>query len=341
MTVKNCRSVQTLICLLVMISILPLSTRAIVVSMGAAKDNTLYEDPMGSRSGGADDNFFAGETAVGRELRGLIHFDIAGNVPAGSIITSAVLCLTVTRNQSGNMPVALHRLLADWGEGASVPAHGRRGRCAGHAGQCHVASCVFQYQLLVGDRRRFDPIASATQTVAGVASYSWSSGPMIADAHQMPAVVSDGNDVAFGDADGDGDLDFFLANDFFEANQLHLNDGQGLFSDSGESMETVPFSITLGVDAGDVDGDLDVFFALEAQGDELWLNEPEPAGLCGDCDQNGAVNILDALIAAKTAVGLYDPGCALCDVDRDGSTGILDALWIAQYVGGLRNPLCP
>ena len=60
--------------------------------------------------------------------------------------------------------------------------------------------------------------------------------------------------------------------------------------------------------------------------------------LCGDCDLNLTVNILDALQAAKHAVGLivlvglqFDS----CDVDNDPDVDVIDSLFIAQASAGL------
>ena len=75
-------------------------------------------------SNGAGQYFFAGRTAQAANSirRGLIEFDIAGNIPTGSIVVSATLQLTMSRTIAGSQPVALHRLTADWGEGTSIHA---------------------------------------------------------------------------------------------------------------------------------------------------------------------------------------------------------------------------
>lgn len=61
-------------------------------------------------------------------------------------------------------------------------------------------------------------------------------------------------------------------------------------------------------------------------------------GLCGDCNADGAVNVLDALTGAQAAAGtLTVPPMQVfdCDVDSSGSVDILDALLIAQFAAGL------
>jgi len=94
------------------------------VDLGPRKDNTLYEDPMGSRSNGQGEYVFSGRTYVfaGEALRrAVLSFDIAAAVPAGSTITGAALTLNVSNSApgAGSRPGSLHRLLGDWGEGAS------------------------------------------------------------------------------------------------------------------------------------------------------------------------------------------------------------------------------
>ena len=93
------------------------------VVLTSSKDNTLIEAAGGAMSNALGD-VFAGRVGVfgsGTTRRGLMTFDIAGNIPAGSTINSVTLTLTLVSAPfgSGNQPVELHRALADWGEGTS------------------------------------------------------------------------------------------------------------------------------------------------------------------------------------------------------------------------------
>ena len=90
-----------------------------VIDLSPIQDNTLYEDEAGSLSNGAGDHFFVGAIAGGELRRGVIAFDIAENIPAGSTIESVTLQLNMSRTSSGGQPIELRRLLADWGEGSS------------------------------------------------------------------------------------------------------------------------------------------------------------------------------------------------------------------------------
>jgi hypothetical protein len=118
----------------------------------------------------------------------------------------------------------------------------------------------------------------------------------------MPA-----NGVALGDLDGDGDLDAFLAitnpQGFTSApNEVWLNDGIGIFSDSGQRLGT---DSTNQVALGDIDGDgdLDAFFANMEQPNELWLN-----------DGTGLFTKSRQFLETAT-----NPSLELSDLDEDGS----------------------
>ena len=67
--------------------------------------------------------------------------------------------------------------------------------------------------------------------------------------------------------------------------------------------------------------------------------------ICGDCNMDGRVDILDALHISQIAVGLIIPTPAhylVCDVDADSDIDILDALRVAQIAAGLSVVLtCP
>src|SRR4029078_1619902 len=103
--------------------------RAGTVNINPSKDNTLYEyDPLdGDKSNALGLHFFAGETGMKELRRGVLAFDIAGNIPPGSTITAVSLSLNMSRAPTTNVyAMELHKLLADWGEGTSI-ASGEEG----------------------------------------------------------------------------------------------------------------------------------------------------------------------------------------------------------------------
>ncbi len=135
--------------------------RADFININPVKDNTLYEyvPADGDRSNGIGDHFFAGKTGMGFIRRGVLAFDIAGNVPPGSTITSVSLTMHMSRTALSNVrTVELHTLLADWGEGTS-DATANEGQGAqplhSHCQRRHLAASFLQYHFLDDARRRF------------------------------------------------------------------------------------------------------------------------------------------------------------------------------------------
>ncbi len=93
-----------------------------VVVLTPNRDNTIFSN---GNSNGAGDAIFSGRTGDfgGQTVqRGLVAFRVAGNVPAGSTITSVNLKLVLIQTGAVGGPEShsLHRVLADWGEGTSA-----------------------------------------------------------------------------------------------------------------------------------------------------------------------------------------------------------------------------
>jgi len=156
-----------------------------VRSLTPSKDNTLYESALGSLSNGAGQHLFAGRTEVlaGALIRrGLIAFDVAGEIPAGSTILSASLTLNMSRTNlaAGPRTVSLYRVLADWGEGTSDPFGGGEGGGApstpGDATWIH-RFFDFNFWLSSGGDFLFAP--SASSVVGGVGFYTWGPTPSL------------------------------------------------------------------------------------------------------------------------------------------------------------------
>ena len=123
--------------------------------------------------------------------------------------------------------------------------------------------------------------------------------------------------VGMGDLDGDGDIDVLSGtDDIGESNRLFLNDGAGVFTDSGQE---VGVYWTRSVALGDVDGDddLDVVFGNNGA-NRLWLN-----------DGNGVFSDSGQLVGSGGTFGL-----ALGDLDDDGD---LDAFVVNGSLFGDPN----
>ena len=147
-----------------------------VVTISASKDNTLYKE-SGLLSNGSGQVFFAGHTGVltNTVRRGVIGFDIAGPVPPGATITSVTLTLHLIRVSFAAPPttIGLHRLLADWGEGASDPPFQEGGGAPAEPGDATWLNTFFPGSFWVSPGGDFSATVSASRSVAGIAFYTW------------------------------------------------------------------------------------------------------------------------------------------------------------------------
>jgi hypothetical protein len=159
------------------------------VTLTPSKDNTLYQTVDGSISNGSGAHIFAGATGRGELRRALLAFNITSQIPQGSQVTRVVLTLNVSASIAGAQPMSLHRVTADWGEGASVAFSGfswgnsdGRGTAA-MAGDATWIHTFFPDQRWTKPGGDFDATADATTTTAAF-QYTWESPAMIARVQQ-------------------------------------------------------------------------------------------------------------------------------------------------------------
>ena len=148
-------------------------------NLTSVKDNTLYESTSGSLSNGAGTRMFVGVTDGNDLRRALVQFNIAASIPACATITSATLTMEMVRTNTGSQPVALHRATQDWGEASSTAPGGQGGggpAATGDATWVHTFSNTSTWTTLGGD---FVPTASASISVGGQGSYTWSSNAQL------------------------------------------------------------------------------------------------------------------------------------------------------------------
>lgn len=150
----------------------------------ALKDNTLIEDAAGALSNGQGDSLFVGKTnqPKGGIRRALIAFDLDGKIPSCANIKSVTLTLQARKaaGEGKSVPIKLHRVLSNWGEGESNSQGGR-----GAAAEKDDATWLYSFydrttwQNSGGD---FSPRASGVQPVSGANTYTWNStAAMVAD----------------------------------------------------------------------------------------------------------------------------------------------------------------
>lgn len=160
----------------------PATKRMSRVTLAPSKDNTLYQHPSGCLSNGSGSYLFVGANNKGERRRTVIAFDIAGVVPAGATIASAVLSLNMSRTEAGATGVQLHRVLADWGEGDS-DAPNEEGTGASPApGDATWVHRFFDRDRWVTLGGHASDITSGETVVDSLGRYSWgSTARMVAD----------------------------------------------------------------------------------------------------------------------------------------------------------------
>jgi len=156
-----------------------------VVEMTTVKDNTLIEDPSLPVSAGASTSFYSGRVGSngGTTLRrGLLQFDVAAQVPAGSTITAVTLQVRCSKVPTGSQAqlIKLHRMLASWGEGSSVSFGG--GGAPATPGSATWVSRFHPDLPWTTPGGQFAAAPSGSTSVGGVGFYTFaSSAGMVAD----------------------------------------------------------------------------------------------------------------------------------------------------------------
>lgn len=156
----------------------------LVARIPPGRDNTLYESPTGALSNGAGSSILAGRTAQASNSirRGLLWFDVAGALPAGATVTEVVLRLTLTASNAGATDVGLHRVAADWGEGASNADAGPGSGAPAQAGDATWRHRFFSGTLWSSIGGDFAAAASASAAVDAPGDSWWGSTPaLVAD----------------------------------------------------------------------------------------------------------------------------------------------------------------
>ena len=145
------------------------------VTVEAARDATLIEDPDGAWSNGSGSAFFAGRTSQSQNSvrRALLYFDVAAALPNKAVIESVSLTLHQSSSNTQARELRLYRLLADWGEGPSSSSGGAG--APSEPGDATWLHTFYDQEFWVHSGRMFRGRASARQTVDGSVFYTWGS----------------------------------------------------------------------------------------------------------------------------------------------------------------------
>ena len=119
--------------------------------------------------------------------------------------------------------------------------------------------------------------------------------------------------IAWGDYNGDGWPDLYVANTGGGANKQFKNDGDGTFTDIGGPTASTASSQAPAFGDYDYDGDLDLFVANHQSANELFQND-------------GSGGYTDVAASVGVALNVESRGPAWADIDRDGDLDLFLAV---------------
>jgi hypothetical protein len=154
------------------------------VTAVADRDATLIEHPDGALASGAGPSVFAGRNnlADNSVRRALLHFELADALPRGGSQTVERVSLVITNlTESNTAPreYRLHRVLADWGEGASSSAGG--GGAPAEAGDATWLHTFHEQHFWLHNGGQFEGEPSARLVVVDAGTYRFESPQLTRD----------------------------------------------------------------------------------------------------------------------------------------------------------------
>lgn len=149
-------------------------------------DNTLMQNSTGSISNALGD-IYVGRTNMAdasARRRGVIHFNVASAVPAGSTITAVTLRLYLAKTgDTAARTLSLYRGSASWGEGTSYFDGGQgAASTTNDATWLHRFYSATSWTTSGGDRTSTASASTSVGSAAAIGTwYSWSSATMVSD----------------------------------------------------------------------------------------------------------------------------------------------------------------
>ncbi|MBC7941798.1 MAG: DNRLRE domain-containing protein [Chitinophagaceae bacterium] len=159
-------------------------------SFGAVQDTSIFNGTPGSDTlaDGSGDFLWLSVTAEGLNRRMLVKFDVS-SIPPGSVVQQVTVTLYESRARDEHN-VAVHRLLASWGEGASS-AGGQGTGAPAQPGDATWVRRFFPNTPWANPGGDFDPVASDVRSVGFPnTTYSWG-GNLPQGGGPAPRIVSD------------------------------------------------------------------------------------------------------------------------------------------------------
>ena len=151
----------------------------------ADRDATLIEHPDGALASGAGPSVFAGRNNLADNgvRRALLRFElaVAGPPRGGPSIVEKVAVVVTNLTESNTVPreYRLHRVLADWGEGASVNAGG--GGAPAEQGDATWIHSFHDRDFWLHNGGQFEGEPSARLVVSGPGTYRFESPQLARD----------------------------------------------------------------------------------------------------------------------------------------------------------------
>jgi len=180
------------ILIILMAGVFAISARGAQINISASQDATLLggADAVNNASL-ADPGIFAGTDGQGNPKRGLIEFNVAGALPAGAVVTSAQLQLTLgqTAGTGGVLrTISLFDETQAWGQPANIAGASSFAN-AGHGASPGSGDATWNYAFYnttawnaAGGNWSVSSADIADASVGTtITSYTWSSAAMAAD----------------------------------------------------------------------------------------------------------------------------------------------------------------
>jgi len=151
------------------------AAEAEVVVVEADRDATLIEHPDGDLGNGSGPSLFVGRTGQSQNgvRRAVVRFDVASALPQHAIIESVSLALYEAPSNPATREIRLHRVLTDWGEGASASSGGSG--APAETGDVTWIHTFHDSDFWVHSGGHFVGRVSARLDVAGSGFYTWGS----------------------------------------------------------------------------------------------------------------------------------------------------------------------